>query len=110
LRPPTSSAGALDPTDALTWGHAAKTVSDRLESQGEEVPMIDVTIMWSNADDATFDHDYYLQKHIPMLGDLLGDKLKRVEVARGIGGSCSPFGATPSVAASPPESRFHLHG
>ena len=59
--------------------------------------MIDVTIMWSNADDATFDHDYYLQKHIPMLGELLGDKLKRVEVVRGIGG-LEPVAPPPYVA------------
>jgi uncharacterized protein (TIGR02118 family) len=59
--------------------------------------MIDVTVMWSNADDATFDHDYYLQKHIPMLGELLGDNLKRVEVARGIGG-LAPGAPPPYVA------------
>jgi uncharacterized protein (TIGR02118 family) len=59
--------------------------------------MIDVTIMWSNADDATFDHDYYLQKHIPMLGELLGDKLKKVEVASGIGG-LEPGAPPPYVA------------
>jgi hypothetical protein len=59
--------------------------------------MIDVTIMWSNAVDATFDHDYYLQKHIPMLGELLGDKLKKVEVASGIGG-LEPGAPPPYVA------------
>lgn len=59
--------------------------------------MIDVTVLRSNADDATFDQDYYLQKHIPMLGELLGDKLKRVEVARGIGG-LEPGAPPPYVA------------
>ncbi len=59
--------------------------------------MIDVTVLWSSADDTTFDHDYYLQKHIPMLGELLGDKLKRVEVVRGIGG-LEPGSPPPYVA------------
>jgi uncharacterized protein (TIGR02118 family) len=59
--------------------------------------MIDVIVMWPNADDATFDHDYYLQKHIPMLGELLGDKLTRVEVAKGIGG-LEPGAPPPYVA------------
>lgn len=48
--------------------------------------MIDVTVMWPNTDEATFDYDYYLQKHLPMVEELLGDKIKRVEVARGVGG------------------------
>lgn len=53
--------------------------------------------MWSNADDATFDHDYYLQNHIHMLGEFLGDKLKKVEVARGVGG-LKPGAPPPYVA------------
>jgi len=59
--------------------------------------MIKVTVMWPNSDDATFDHEYYLQKHIPMLGELLGDKLKRVEVDRGVGG-LEPGAPPPYVA------------
>ena len=35
--------------------------------------------MWPNADNATFDYDYYLQNHLPMVEELLGDNIKRVE-------------------------------
>ena len=49
--------------------------------------MINVSVMWPKSDDATFDHDYYLQTHIPMLVELLGDTLKKVEVDRGSAGS-----------------------
>ena len=64
--------------------------------------MISVTVMWPNGDDATFDHDYYQNKHIPMLGELLGDKLKRIEVDRGLGG-LDPGAPPPYVAIT------HLH-
>jgi uncharacterized protein (TIGR02118 family) len=57
--------------------------------------VIDVTVMWPRADGATFDYDYYLQKHIPMVEELLGEDVRKVEVARGIGGLApgapSPF-------------------
>ena len=59
--------------------------------------MINVSVMWPNSDDATFDHDYYLQTHIPMLVELLGDTLKKVEVDRGIGG-LQPGAPPPYVA------------
>lgn len=48
--------------------------------------MIDVTVLWSNGAKAHLDQEYYLGKHIPMLRELLGDKLKKVEVQRGLGG------------------------
>lgn len=48
--------------------------------------MIDVTVLWANGENARLDQEYYLQKHIPMLRELLGDKLKKVEVERGLGG------------------------
>lgn len=67
--------------------------------------MIDLTVLWSNADDAIFDHDYYLQKHIPMLGELLGDGLKSIEVVKGIGGlepgSPPPYGQSPICISTP---------
>lgn len=48
--------------------------------------MIDVSVLWSNGENAALDQEYYLNKHIPMLRELLGDKLKKVEVHRGVGG------------------------
>jgi hypothetical protein len=36
--------------------------------------MINVSVMWPNSDDATFEHDYYLQTHIPMLVECSGTR------------------------------------
>jgi uncharacterized protein (TIGR02118 family) len=59
--------------------------------------MIKVSVLYPSGDDATFDHDYYLNKHIPMVADLCGDKLKEVHVDRGLGGR-TPGAAPPYVA------------
>lgn len=48
--------------------------------------MINVSVLWSNGENANLDQEYYLNKHIPMLRELLGDRLKKVEVHRGLGG------------------------
>jgi uncharacterized protein (TIGR02118 family) len=64
--------------------------------------LINVSVMWPNGDAVTFDHDYYLQTHIPMLVDVLGDKLKKVEVNRGMGGR-EPGSPPPYLAIT------HLH-
>ncbi len=58
---------------------------------------IKVSVMWANGDDATFDEDYYLQTHIPLLVELLGDALQKVEVDRGVGG-LGPGAPPPYVA------------
>ena len=36
---------------------------------------------------AKFDWDYYLNKHMPMVGKLLGSALKKAEVEKGLGGT-----------------------
>jgi hypothetical protein len=56
--------------------------------------VIDVTVMWPDTDDATLYYDYYLQKHLPMVEELLGDKIEKVEVARGVGGPRAGSAAT----------------
>ena len=48
--------------------------------------MINVTVMYPNAPDKTFDMDYYLATHIPMVKRLSGSALKNVRVSEGIGG------------------------
>lgn len=48
--------------------------------------MIKVSVLYPSGDDARFDHDYYVEKHIPMVQRLMGDKLKSVAVDRGLGG------------------------
>ncbi len=59
--------------------------------------MISVTVMWRNGEDAAFDHDYYLGTHIPMLRELLGERLKGIQVDRGLGG-LEPGAPPPYVA------------
>jgi uncharacterized protein (TIGR02118 family) len=48
--------------------------------------MIKVSVLYPNGDGATFDHDYYVERHMPMVADLLGDALKGFAVDRGVGG------------------------
>ena len=49
--------------------------------------MIRVAIMYPGTEDSTFDMDYYLQHHMPLLASLLGENLERYEVDEGIGGA-----------------------
>jgi uncharacterized protein (TIGR02118 family) len=64
--------------------------------------MIKVSVLYPSGDEATFDHDYYVDKHIPMVADLLGDKLREVTVDRGLGGR-EPGAPPPYLAMA------HLH-
>ena len=48
--------------------------------------MVRVTAFYAHSDDAQFDWDYYLNKHLPMVRELLGDNLKGMSVSRGISG------------------------
>src|SRR5688500_8918343 len=59
--------------------------------------MIKVSVMYPSGDDATFDHDYYAERHIPMVAELLGDACKGIEVDRGLGGR-EPGAPPPYVA------------
>jgi uncharacterized protein (TIGR02118 family) len=50
-----------------------------------------VTVIYPNKPDAKFDFDYYMRKHVPWVGKLVG---KSIEVRRGISsatGSAAPF-------------------
>jgi uncharacterized protein (TIGR02118 family) len=59
--------------------------------------MVHVTVSYPNADGTTFDHDYYLNKHLPLVRSRLGAAVKRAEVDRAIGG---PEGSAPAWMAS----------
>lgn len=48
--------------------------------------MIKVTIMYPNDEGKTFDMDYYSTKHMPMLSNLFGSSLKKLEIDKGIAG------------------------
>ena len=60
-----------------------KTSSDAsLNTEG----MIKVTILYPNSKGKTFDMDYYSEKHMPMVAELLGDSLKLLAIDKGLSG------------------------
>ena len=54
------------------------------------IAMIKVSVLYANREGATFDMNYYLDVHIPLVQRLLGDVLKGAEVDQGIGSLQSP--------------------
>ena len=57
--------------------------------------MTKVSVMYPNGDGKTFDMDYYLNTHLPMVKNLLGNSLIDASVERGLSsaapGSVAPF-------------------
>ena len=62
-----------------------------------EKGMVKVTIMYPNGEGKTFDMDYYADKHMPMVADLLGDAMKSFSIDKGISGR-TPDEPIPYVA------------
>lgn len=50
-----------------------------------EKGMIKASAVYNNKEGLTFDMDYYLNNHVPMVQRLFGDKLKGVTLEKGIG-------------------------
>lgn len=48
---------------------------------------IKVSVLYPNGEGKTFDMDYYLNKHIPMVAGLLGDAVLGATVEKGLGGA-----------------------
>jgi uncharacterized protein (TIGR02118 family) len=48
--------------------------------------MTKVSVLYPNGEGKTFDMEYYCEKHLPMVGGLLGDYLKGATVEQGLGG------------------------
>ena len=48
--------------------------------------MIKVSVMYPNTPGARFDHDYYRDKHMPMVKSRLGDHCKYYTVDKGLAG------------------------
>ena len=55
------------------------------ESQTKQ-GMIKVTILYPYDEGKTFDMDYYSTKHMPMLANLFGNSLKKLEIDKGVSG------------------------
>ena len=48
--------------------------------------MIKVSVLYPSGDNATFNMDYYCNRHMPMVQDRLGAACKRVAVEKGLSG------------------------
>ncbi len=59
--------------------------------------MIKVSVMYPSGEGKTFDMDYYANKHLPMVGGLLGDAIKGTAVENGLGGA-EPGSKAPYLA------------
>ena len=59
--------------------------------------MIKVSVLYPNGDGSSFDHAYYLERHIPMVTGLLGDACRSAAVERGLAGAAP--GSPPAFAA-----------
>jgi len=60
--------------------------------------MIKISVMYPNAPDVKFDHEYYRDKHMPMVKRLMGDHLHRYTVDRGVAGGAP--GEPPAYVAA----------
>ena len=49
--------------------------------------MIRVNVMYPKQDDGTFDYDYYLETHMPLVKDRWKDVVRSVEVYKGLSGA-----------------------
>jgi uncharacterized protein (TIGR02118 family) len=46
--------------------------------------MIKVSVLYPNSENLVFDKEYYLNKHVPLVSELLGESLKNVQVDFGL--------------------------
>lgn len=56
--------------------------------------MIKVSVMYPNTPGARFDHDYYRDKHMPMLKQRMGDGCLRYTIDKGLAGGAPGTAAT----------------
>jgi len=59
--------------------------------------MIRVTVMYPQTEGARFDMDYYVNKHVPLVGDLCGAAMKSATIDAGLAGM-TPGDPPPYVA------------
>lgn len=58
--------------------------------------MIRVSVLYPNGDDINFNIDYYLDTHIPMAGELIGEALKGANIDYGMA-SANPEEKAPYI-------------
>lgn len=49
--------------------------------------LIKVSLMYPNKPNSSFDMDYYLNKHVPMVVGLIGDSIKGAAIEKGLAGA-----------------------
>ncbi|NRF71784.1 EthD family reductase [Aquincola sp. S2] len=59
--------------------------------------MIKVSVMYAGAADARFDHEYYRDKHLPLVKARMGEACKRYTIDKGLAGG-RPGAPPPYVA------------
>jgi len=60
--------------------------------------MIKVSVMYPNKEGVRFDHDYYRDKHMPLLAKILGEACRSYMIDKGLAGR-EPGGEPPFAAA-----------
>ena len=60
--------------------------------------MIKISVMYPYAEGARFDHDYYRDRHLPMVKSALGDACAYYTIEKGLGGG-APDAPPPYIAA-----------
>ena len=55
-----------------------------------------ISVLYPAKDNEAFDFDFYLRRHVPLIKDILGKSLHRLEVRRGQPG---PGGSAPTYTA-----------
>jgi uncharacterized protein (TIGR02118 family) len=64
------------------------------EQQSRKHVMIKVSVMYPNTPGARFDHEYYKEKHMPLLKARMGDACKSYTIDKGLGGRAPGAPAT----------------
>jgi uncharacterized protein (TIGR02118 family) len=59
--------------------------------------MIKVSVLYAGGEGKTFDMDYYLTRHMPMIRELCGPACKGISIDQGLGGR-APGSPAPFVA------------
>ena len=62
--------------------------------RAEEMEMIKVSVMYPNTPGGRFDHDYYRDKHMPLVKARMGDACKSYTVDKGMAGGVPGAPAT----------------
>ncbi len=76
--------------------------------------MTKVSVLYPNGEGKTFDMDYYLNTHIPLVEKLLGAELKGATVEKGLGGatpgSPAPFASMGNMYFESPKAFGNAFG